>query len=609
MSKLDDMLKALASQNESQVDTADSIYNEVSNSNEEENHESTTETTTDAGSTQSEPDDPNAAELLGVAGEKRDQREESESTTADDGDEGESSDEDTGGETESAGQGDDDTIDSDDGDSEDDDLDFGEPEDYLDEDGGEDSSDDASGDQGPSDAESDDTGDDEGSEGSQEESGEENSDEKDSSEESDSEEDSGEENSSEENSSEEDNSEEDGSQESGSEENSGEESGDEVETAEAEVDEEFNDDGQIETLEEVKEKATETDSTLNKTAVIIEEAGEISDRLKSLAHEIMDREGGFSEDASTEALIDMYQFTFENLKEEATQLLGEEEDTKPTRDPYGRAIDMAFTNVTDILTNAIKKSENVLKYALGDGFLTLRDQVIASNVEGKVVLDKALASTLDIDGEIKLSHLQRNHDYPKMVKEIKAWLTLTIGAYLKEIAKGHRALVTPLTLSSVSTDTDYTGKLPAGLEVASREMSGIYPGNRVLAYVGNNGANAVLQFITLDRQVAIPNEVTTSELTTEALKRLMSDMQTLTRVLVDSKETLTLLLSVVTKLSRWHDGATSEDASAVEALRLEHFLPAIVIPSVSVFYQTLIQFTAIKSLIEKALKVSTETEA
>ena len=602
MSKLDDMLKALASKNESQVDTADSIYNEVSNDNEEENHESTTETTTDAGSTQSEPDDPNAAELLDVAGEKGNQREEPESTAADDGDEGESSDEDTGGETESNGQGDEDTT-SDTGDDEDDDLDFGEPEDYLDEDGGEDSSDDDSGGQGASDAESDDTRDDEGSEDSQEESGKE----------SDSEEDNSEENSGEENRHQEDSGEEDGSQEDGSEESgeesSSEESGDEVETAEAEVDEEFNDDGQIETLEEVKEKATETDSTLNKTAVIIEEAGEISDRLKSLAHEIMDREGGFSEDASTEALIDMYQFTFENLKEEATQLLGEKEDTKPTRDPYGRAIDLAFTNVTDILTNAIEKSENVLKYALGDGFLTLRDKVIASNVEGKVVLDKTLASTLDVDGELKLSHLQRNHDYSKMVKEIKAWLTLTIGAYLKEIAKGHRALVTPLTLSSVSTDTDYTGKLPAGLEVASKEMSGIYPGNRVLAYVGSNGANAVLQFITLDRQVAIPNEVTTSELTTEALKRLMSDMQALTRVLVDSKETLTLLLSVVTKLSRWHAGATSEDASAVEALRLEHFLPAIVIPSVSVFYQALIQFTAIKSLIEKALEVSTETEA
>lgn len=382
----------------------------------------------------------------------------------------------------------------------------------------------------------------------------------------------------------------------------GDESGEGASQDDDQNDETFDEEGQLVSVAEVKEAEANSDK-ITQASEIIKEAGEISDRLKDLAREIIDRNQGFddsSPEASVESFTRIAEFSLEALEAQASRLFDDGYSLKENVTPERKAISEAFTTVSKSLTNASRMAAQVLDSGFAEDVNQLRASMQDDYINPTVKLLPEEVECIHIDGAVSLDALRVGGTLLKAADETGHWLTQAIGPYLGALAKGELALLPVLGLTLLHEDRDLAQRVKDLMPTPSNEVSSLLPGNAVFTYLGNNGASAYVSIVTVKSKLNLASNTKLSNLTATDINPLFNELLVLGKTVGKLNRQLNLLGQVVAKLDTWYSQTDSTESQVVRHLKLENFLVSITQPTLKQFYLAAKLYVTILGILQKA---------
>lgn len=374
-------------------------------------------------------------------------------------------------------------------------------------------------------------------------------------------------------------------------------------------DESFDEEGQLISVAEVKAEEAQSDKIVQ-ASEIIKEASEISDRLKDLAREIIDRNQGFdpeTDGVAIESFARIASFSVESLEAQAANLFEDGYRTDEGQTPEVKAIRGLFDTAGKQLASASRIAGDLLDAGFSKKVDDLRTALQTDFVNPTVVLEPEVAEAVHIDGTVSLDHLRVGGQLLQSLQATGVWLKTAIGPYLKACAKGEFALLPVLTTGLVSDRPEVAQRLRDLTVIQSNDVSAVLPGNVVFGYLGANGAQAYFDSRVVKSKVTLPGVPKLTNLTAVEIAPLFNELLVLGKAVNAANRLLNLLSVVVPKLEAWYQQADATEARIVRHVGLGHFIVAITRPVLSQFYLVGTLYTAILAILQEAKRQPTET--
>lgn len=356
----------------------------------------------------------------------------------------------------------------------------------------------------------------------------------------------------------------------------------------------FDSDGTSVEREQAKEVADTEDPTAKATEVITE-AKEISDRLGDLAQQIVDQYGPEGKDPETEDaeveqdveavlakenLKPLHRHLRDSLFGSLEATLGLRYESLEGQSVYRLATQKVLTDALEHLKRlGANKDRSFMK-------LEAKIESLHNHLETGLEMTKSVSvpgdnvDTLVTNGSLNLDNFVYASQIQTVTRELSSWIGSMLAQYLKNAADGKRSSVMPFRPSVLRDDPKLVEPWRTALELATRDIGPIWPGDRALVCVSIPGTETYsVRLKSNPQRTKVSETYQVAELDTSALKNLVNELKIAADALRSMLKVVTVLTNSTQNFLSWTQEATEDE---LELVNFAELLPMAYSPAISI---------------------------